>query len=302
MDGGDGGRPPLVRTSHFGATGNGMRRKGAAATGWRKVAAATWGHPNDPQIYGDLELDATCLLAFIDDARHTTGVHVTVTHAVGRAIAHALSEHPELNTRLHRGRFLPRESVDIFFVASVAGGKDVSGVKVVAADRKSVVEVAEELVRRVARIREEGEAEVGRSQNAIDSTPFWLLRPVLRLATWLTADRNADLKRLGLPRQAFGSAMVSSVGMFGVQKAYGPLSPLYRIPILALVSEVAEKPVVEDGEIVARPILTITATMDHRFLDGSHAASLARSVRAYLEDPSAFETLPKPEFAGEART
>jgi pyruvate/2-oxoglutarate dehydrogenase complex dihydrolipoamide acyltransferase (E2) component len=267
-----------------------MSRRGAAATGWRKVAAASWDRPNDPQIYGDLEVDATRLLTFVETAR-ATGVHVTVTHAVGKAIAHALAEHPELNTRLHRGRFIPRESVDIFFVASV--GKDVSGVKVVDADRKSIVEIAEELGRRVERIRQGGEAEVGRSQNAIDKTPFRLLRPVLRLVTWLTADRNADLKRLGLPRQAFGSAMVSSVGMFGVQKAYGPLSPLYRIPILVLVSEVVEKPVVESGEIVARPILTLTATMDHRFLDGSHAARLARSVRAYLDNPSTFEMLPE---------
>jgi 2-oxoacid dehydrogenase/acyltransferase catalytic subunit len=155
-------------------------------------------------------------------------------------------------------------------------------------------------VRRVERIRAGGQAEVGGSPNAIDSVPFWILGPALRFVTWLTADKNADLKRLGLPRQAFGSAMVSSVGMFGVQKAYGPLSPLYRIPILALVSEVTEKPVVVEGEIVARPILTMTATMDHRFLDGSHAARLARSVRAYLEDPSAFETLPDREPVGDA--
>ena len=46
-----------------------MRSRGARATGWRKVAAATWRMPNDPQIYGDLELDATRLLAFIDEAR-----------------------------------------------------------------------------------------------------------------------------------------------------------------------------------------------------------------------------------------
>lgn len=274
-------------------------RRATRATGWRKVAAATWDRPNDPQIYGDLQLDATRLLAFVDEARRATGVHITVTHAVGRAIARALAEHPELNTRLYRGRFIPRDSVDIFFVASVAGGKEVSGVKVVDADRKSVIEVAQELGRRVGRIRQGGEAEVGRSQSAIDTTPFWLLRPLLRFVTWLTADRNADLKRLGLPRQAFGSAMVSSVAMFGVQKAYGPLSPLYRIPILALVSEVAEKAVVEEGEIVARPILTLTATMDHRFLDGSHAAKLAHSVRAYLEDPAAFEALPEPEVVRE---
>jgi pyruvate/2-oxoglutarate dehydrogenase complex dihydrolipoamide acyltransferase (E2) component len=276
-----------------------VRRQGTKVTGWRKVAAAVWGSPNDPQIYGDLELDATSLLAFIEETRRATGVRITVTHAVGKALAHGLAEHRDLNARLYRGRFLPRESVDIFFVASIGDGNEVSGVKLVEADSKSVVEIAEELVRRVGRIRAGGEAEVGQSQNALDATPMWLLRPALRFVTWLTADKNVDLKRLGLPRQAFGSAMVSSVAMFGVQKAYGPLSPLFRIPILALVSEVAEKPVVVDGEIVARPILTVTATMDHRYLDGAHAAKLARSVRAYLEDPSAFETLPDRETVAE---
>lgn len=276
-----------------------MSRRGVRATGWRKVAASIWGHPNDPQIYGDLELDATNLLAFIEDARRLTGAHVTVTHAVGKAIAHALAEHPDLNVHLYRGRFLPRDSVDIFFVASVAGGKDVSGVKVVGADRKSVAEIAEELERRVGRIRAGDDREVGGATGVLDATPTWLLGPALRFVTWLTADKNMNLKRLGLPRQAFGSAMVSSVGMFGVQKAYGPLAPLYRVPMLALVSEVALKPVVVDGEIVARPILTMTATMDHRYLDGSHAARLGRSVRAYLEDPAAFETLPAPEAAAE---
>jgi len=264
-----------------------MSRTGRA-TGWRKVAVAVWRGPNDPQIYGDLEVDATPLQAFIDGARAASGVRVTVTHAVGKAIAHALAEHPDLNVRLRRGRFLPRESVDIFFVASVAGGRDVSGLKVEHADRKPLVEIAEEIIRRVERIRERGGVEDG-SRGALDATPGWMLRPLLRGATWLTADRNVDLKRLGLPRQAFGSAMVSSVGMFGVQKAYGPLAPLYRVPILALVSEVTQRPVVLDGEIVARPILTLTATMDHRYLDGSHAARLGRSVRDYLEDPARFE-------------
>jgi pyruvate dehydrogenase E2 component (dihydrolipoamide acetyltransferase) len=80
--------------------------------------------------------------------------------------------------------------------------------------------------------------------------------------------------------------------MFGVQKAYGPLASLYRIPVLALVSEVARKPVVVDDTIEARPILAVTATMDHRYLDGAHAAALARSVRAYLEDPASFEPMP----------
>ena len=202
----------------------------------------------------------------------------------------ALAEHPELNTRLVGGRFIPRESVDIFFIVSTEGGKDLSGVKVVNADRKHVVEIANELAARVARVRTGDDAELGKGKSLLDATPTWLLGPVLRLGTWLTADRNVDLKRFGLPRQAFGSAMVSSVGTFGVHHAYGPLSPLYRVPVLALVGEIEPKPVVVDGEIVARPMLTVSATMDHRYLDGSHAARLGKSVRAYLENPGAFES------------
>jgi hypothetical protein len=260
------------------------------ASGWRRMALAAWQRPSDPQIYGDFELDARRLLSFIETVRATTGVHVTVTHLVGRAVAVALAEHPDLNARLDHGRFVPRDSVDVFFVVAVEGGRDLSGVKVTHADRKSVVEIAEELSRRAARIRSGSDGEFGKGKQLLDSTPVPLLRVALGLAAWLTGDKNIDLRRVGLPRQVFGSAMVSSVSMFGVRHAYGPLSPFYRVPLLALVSEVETKPVVaEGGEIVARPLLTVTATIDHRYYDGSHAARLARSVRAYLGDPEAFE-------------
>lgn len=263
-----------------------MTTQRSKATGWRKVASAVWGSPNDPQIYGDIEVDAEALLGFIQDVREKTETHVTVTHVVGKAVANALGEHPELNTYLSRGRFVPHESVDIFFVVAVAGGRDLSGVKVRGADRKSVAEIAAELSDRAARIRTGDDVEFGRSKRLLDAVPIPMLRLGLRVADRLVGDYNVDLDRYGLPREAFGSAMVTSVGMFGVQRAFGPLSPYYRIPLLALVGEVTPKPVVVDGEIVARPILNISATMDHRYLDGSHAARLAKSVRGYLEAPA----------------
>jgi hypothetical protein len=71
--------------------------------GWRKLAGATWGPPRNPQFYGDLELDASALLRYLEDARHATGEHVTVTHLVGRAVAHGLAEVPQLRARLVRG-------------------------------------------------------------------------------------------------------------------------------------------------------------------------------------------------------
>jgi len=257
--------------------------------GWRKITSATWGHPNDPQIYGDLEVDATPLLAFIEKARAQTGTKVSVTHLAGKAIAHALGEHPDLNVRMYRSHFVHRDTVDIFFIVSTDAGSELSGVKVERADQKPVVEIAKELAARADRIRNEDDVEFGKTKRMLDRTPRKLLGISLRAAAWLTADRDLDLKKQGLPRQAFGSAMVSSVGMFGIQHAYAPLSPYYRIPFLILVGEVAPKPTVVDGEVVARPMLTISATMDHRYLDGFHAARLAKSARAYLADPESYE-------------
>ena len=51
-------------------------RRSARATGWRKVASAIWAGPYDPQIYGDIEIDAGALLAFIERVRAETGTRV----------------------------------------------------------------------------------------------------------------------------------------------------------------------------------------------------------------------------------
>ncbi|HET7481509.1 MAG TPA: 2-oxo acid dehydrogenase subunit E2 [Actinomycetota bacterium] len=266
-----------------------MKPQRSKITGWRKITSATWTHPSDPQIYGDLEVDATALLAFLEDTRSATGAPATITHLVGKAVAHALGENPDLNVHMYRGHFVRNDSVDVFFIVSMGGGKELSGVKVERADTKSVVEIATEVKSRAEAIRGDRDVELGKTKKMMSSTPRWLMGPSMRLAAWLTTDLNLDLKRYGLPRQPFGSVMVSSVGMFGIGHAYAPLSPYYRIPFLVLVGEVTDKPAAVDGQVVVRPMLNIAATMDHRYVDGFHAARLARSAREYLEDPKRFE-------------
>lgn len=262
--------------------------RGSAIRGWRKVSVSTWGQPPDPQIFGDLEVDARPLLAFVARAR-ARGVHLTLTHLVGKAVAHAFAENPDLNGHLRLGRFVPNATADVFFIVSTGEGVDLSGVKVVRADEKPAVEIAREVAERVERIHTGRDPEFGRTKGTLDHLPRWVLRPLLRLLAWLAGDLEVDLKFLGLPRRPFGSAMVSSVGMFGIGHAYAPLSPLYRVPLLILVGEVQVRPVVDGDAIVARPILPLAASLDHRYLDGYHAARLARSLKAYCADPAAFE-------------
>src|SRR5271165_3315613 len=98
--------------------------------GWRKLAGSTWGRPMYPQFFGDLELDATPLQSYIDEVRHASGVHVTLTHLVGRAVAHGLTAVPELRVRLAHGREYDRDSVDVFFIVTTGSGQELTGVKV----------------------------------------------------------------------------------------------------------------------------------------------------------------------------
>ncbi|HWH32362.1 MAG TPA: 2-oxo acid dehydrogenase subunit E2, partial [Egibacteraceae bacterium] len=159
------------------------RGRAGKLRGWRKIAGATWGVPNDPQIYGDLEVDATGLLRFVDAAR-AAGVKLTITHLAGKAIAHAYAESPDLNVRLFRGRLIPRDSVDIFFIVSTGGGGELSGVKVSDADRKPVVEIAGELARRAGSIHAGEDQDLGKTKAMLDKMPLWLLKIMVRVAAW----------------------------------------------------------------------------------------------------------------------
>ena len=256
--------------------------------GWRKLAGSMWGAPSDPQFYGELEVDAAALMSYLAEVRRVTGVHATVTHLVGRAVAHGLASVPRLQVRLEGGREHDRASNDVFFIVA-APDEQLSGVKVGAVDSLPLWEVAAEVERRRTAISAGADPEFGRTKAMLERVPGWLLRPAMRFSTFLTTDLGLDLPQLGLPREPFGGAMVTSVGMWGVSRAFSPLAPYYRIPVLVLVGEVQERAVVVAGRVVARPMLTLTATFDHRYADGQQAAQFAAAARAYLGNPAAFE-------------
>jgi pyruvate dehydrogenase E2 component (dihydrolipoamide acetyltransferase) len=258
-------------------------------TGWRKLANATWGPPASPQFFGSLDVDATHLLDYQREIRRRTGVHLTLTHLVGKAVAYGLQTVPALSVRLAHGREHPRESVDVFFIVTAEGGKELTGIKVEAADTKPVTEIAEELSRRLAAIDAGRDPEFGKTKAMLTLLPPRVLRLGLRLSAWLTSDLNLDLPKLGLPRQAFGGAMVTSVGMWGVTHAYSPLAPMYRVPVLVLVGAVEERPVAQAGRVMVRPMMTVTASFDHRYVDGFQAAEFGRAMKDYCSHPAAFE-------------
>jgi pyruvate dehydrogenase E2 component (dihydrolipoamide acetyltransferase) len=72
--------------------------------------------------------------------------------------------------------------------------------------------------------------------------------------------------------------------MFGVEQFVAVLNPP-QAAILA-VGATEERPVARDGEVVVRPMLTLTLTVDHRAVDGAPAAEFLGTLKAFLEDPA----------------
>jgi pyruvate dehydrogenase E2 component (dihydrolipoamide acetyltransferase) len=89
-----------------------------------------------------------------------------------------------------------------------------------------------------------------------------------------------------MPRDPFGTAVITNVGMFGIDTAFAPFVPLGRSPMLLLVTEVKRRPVVaESGAIEARPTLRLCATFDHRVIDGYQAGKLAKVINSSVTNP-----------------
>jgi pyruvate dehydrogenase E2 component (dihydrolipoyllysine-residue acetyltransferase) len=80
-----------------------------------------------------------------------------------------------------------------------------------------------------------------------------------------------------------GTFTISNLGMYGVEIFTAVLNPP-QAAILA-VGAIEEKPVVENGDFVARPLMAMTLTCDHRAVDGAKAAEFLRELKTLLEEP-----------------
>ncbi len=80
-----------------------------------------------------------------------------------------------------------------------------------------------------------------------------------------------------------GTFTITSLGAFDVD-AFTPVINMPEAAILG-VGRIASKPVVKDGEIVVREMMTLSLVFDHRLVDGAPAARFEREIKRYLEEP-----------------
>ena len=121
-----------------------------------------------------------------------------------------------------------------------------------------------------------------------------LMVPVLRhaetLDLWACAaevSRLAAAARSGkATRGELGGSTITitSLGALG-----GIVStPVINHPEVAIVgiNRMVERPMMRDGAVVARQMMNLSSSFDHRVVDGMHAAEFVQLVRGYLECPA----------------
>jgi pyruvate dehydrogenase E2 component (dihydrolipoamide acetyltransferase) len=264
---------------------------------FRRLALGTWRTAYDPSVYGSLTLRMDPALAYIEAFRAATGKRLTISHLMARAAAAVFEQFPEANVVLRRGRIYRRRRIGVFFQVAMedprTGKIDLSGATIHDPERKSLAEICDELDARFADVRADRDGALSRTRRLFDRLPLRAIPAVLELTSFLSYTLNLDLGWAGVPRDAFGSVMITNVGSLGLEEAYVPLVPYSRVPILLALGAIREAPVARDGRVAIEHTMKVCATLDHRVLDGAHAAAMAGTMRAWIEDPVAhFDRIP----------
>jgi pyruvate dehydrogenase E2 component (dihydrolipoamide acetyltransferase) len=81
-----------------------------------------------------------------------------------------------------------------------------------------------------------------------------------------------------------GTFTVSNLGMYGVD-AFQAIVNAPQAAILA-VGRIVDRPVALSGEVVIRPVLTLTVSFDHRVVDGARGAEFLDTLAELIEEPA----------------
>jgi len=125
-------------------------------------------------------------------------------------------------------------------------------------------------------------------------TPRGLVVPVLRDADRLTMaeiesrirdfGERAQNGRLTLEEITGGTFTITNGGVFGSLLS----TPILNPPQAAILGmhKIQERPVVEKGQVVIRPIMYLALSYDHRLIDGREAVQFLVMIKELLEDPA----------------
>ena len=188
------------------------------------------------------------LRATLVTQEETIGARITYTDILVLAAAKVLREFPIVNASLIENEIKLWEDINVGVAVALEGGTDGGLIVPVVknADKKSLVEINHELK---------------------------VLVEQARTGKLMPDDVTG------------GTFTVTNLGAFG--GGYGFGTPIINQPESAIIGtgSIIDRPVVREGQIVIRPIMTYSFTFDHRVIDGAPATMFILRLTEVLENP-----------------
>lgn len=262
------------------------RKRGLSA--FRKLSIGTWRTTYDPIVHGSTDLRMDKALAYVEEFREKTGKRLTLTHMMAKAVSHVLEEVPDANAVLRFHTIYLRERIGVMFQVVLkdpdTGEIDLSASTLFECNEKSLEDIVDEFAHNTSLVRSR-KADTQKSRSMIQKMPGFMVHPFLRTVSFLHGTLNLNLSGVGIPSDPFGSVMITNIGSLGLDEAYPPLVPYSRVPLVIAMGAVNDAPVVQDGKVIPAKVMRLSASFDHRILDGAHTAQMVRKLRERIEDP-----------------
>ena len=125
-------------------------------------------------------------------------------------------------------------------------------------------------------------------------SPRGLVVPILRNAEQMSmAQVEGSIKdyaikakegKLAIEDMTGGTFTITNGGVYGSMMS----TPIINPPQTGILGmhNIVERPIVEKGEIVIRPMMYVALSYDHRVIDGKESVSFLRTIKELIEDPA----------------
>lgn len=247
---------------------------------WRKISLASWKPTGDSSCYCFEEIEVGQLLYVAQK------FNINLNTFVIKACSKSIKLHPEINSTVRSHHIYRRDDIAVFFhVSSDVRQDDLSGILFEESQEVSLKNLNDEYLQKL-NLAKLGKNQFSESKKIIGFLPSFFTKMVLSLFSFFAYRLNINLPIFKMPKNSFGSVMLTSVGSLGIQEALCPIAPYTNIPMVISIGRICEIPWVENGEIKIRKVIKFGFTFDHRIMDGRHFSAFLATFKNLIQNPN----------------
>ena len=258
---------------------------------YRKIMPYIMPGRNESACYYDDYVKAAPLLDYIDRARYEYAMDINVIHLLVAAGDRALKENPKMNQFVSGSRLYRRNHRALTF--SMKRKKLDKEAKLAAVklrmddDNESFYDLCSRINGSIRVERSTKKTSADQELDLFSLFPRPLMRQAASVVRWL--DDNNILPRPFMEEDGFYTSMfIANLGSLGMRPAFHHLYEYGNCPLFLMVGRIEERPVVENGRVIAQKTLHLRWTYDERIDDGLTSKYGMQTFRETLENPDRF--------------